>query len=165
VTEKQWKELKYFSPKENWGKPEEMDFSLLKKLDSLRELIGVPIFINKAWADRRKREHAPRSLHYEGKAVDCCAPRLSLLKFFLLALRFEFGGIGIYPFWRRPGLHLDVREGQAFWWRNEAGYYLPFNSQLVQILSGQEESKLSVSGIKKDLEEVISILSDLKEKF
>jgi len=164
VTEEQWKRLKYFSPKENWGNPKEMNFSLLKKLDSLRELIGTPIYINKAWADRKKGEHAPRSLHYEGKAVDCCAPRLSLLKFFLLALRFDFGGVGIYPFWRRPGLHLDVREGQAFWWRNESGYYLPFNHQLVEILSRPVEQKFDVSGFKKDLDEALNILSNLKEK-
>jgi len=164
MTDEQWKKIKYFSPRENWGNPEKMDFSLLEKLDLLRDTIGVPIFINKAWADRAKREHAPRSLHYEGKAVDCCAPKISLLEFFLFALRFDFGGIGLYPFWNRPGLHLDIRTGLALWWRNESGYYLPFNHQLVEILSSPVEQKFDVSGFKKDLDEALNILSNLKEK-
>jgi len=41
MTKEQWKQIKYFSPDENWGDPYKMDFELLKRLDALREFNGL----------------------------------------------------------------------------------------------------------------------------
>jgi len=45
---------------------------------------------------------------------------------YLIASRFDFGGIGYYPFWNTPGCHADGRENRnprAGWWRGKNGKY------------------------------------------
>jgi len=97
--------LRHFTEDEAWGDPHAMDYKLLYYLDSLREFIKVPIVIHCG----TQGIHCKNSYHYQGKAVDCYAKGISLLAFYLAAERFSFGGIGIYPNWNNPGLHLDVR--------------------------------------------------------
>jgi len=43
---------------------------------------------------------------------------------YALAKQFPWGGIGLYPRWKAPGLHLDDRDHTnhvAFWWRESDG--------------------------------------------
>lgn len=42
------------------------------------------------------------------------------------ARKYPWGGIGIYPEWNAPGLHVDTRQGIdhiATWWRDKSGEY------------------------------------------
>lgn len=120
-------DLIHFKPEEfgdGWGK---LDIVLLLALDSLRSLIGVPVVIHKEGIVS-SRAASPDSQHPHGRAVDCHAVGISLAEFWLVAERFPvFRGIGIYPFWANPGLHLDTRPTvlRKRWWRDSDGRYHP----------------------------------------
>jgi len=135
MTKEEWQEIEYFSPTENWGDPGKMDFRLICRLDLLREYIGVPIYIHCG----TQGKHLAKSYHYMDpcKAVDCSCEDISLLDFYLSAERFVFGGIGIYPYWKRPGLHLDIRGviacpiGWARWGRVNSNY-VPLSAEFIE---------------------------------
>jgi len=132
MTKKEWGLIKYFSPKEDWGDPDRMEFYLVYLLDRLRFIIGKPIIIHYG----TQGKHSPNSWHYVGKAVDFHAKGISLFQLFLSATRFPFGGIGVYPFWDNPGLHVDTRprpngEPQARWGRIN-GEYIPLNEEFFR---------------------------------
>jgi len=132
MTWEEWKKIRYFSPRENWGDPEKIEFRLVFLLDCLRQFIGCPIIIHCG----TQGTHTKGSYHYVGKAVDCHAVGISLLDFYLAAERFPFGGIGVYPYWNNPGLHLDIRplpgkrRPEARWGRVN-GEYVSLNGKFI----------------------------------
>jgi len=104
MTETDWRRVDHFSPKENWGDPNEMDQRIVFELDALRGFVGRPIVIHCGYEERTTGGYHPMGL-----AVDCHIVGLNLLDQFLVASRFGFKGIGAYPWWNNPGLHLDMR--------------------------------------------------------
>jgi len=133
LTKKEWETTKHFTVNENFGDPFKMDYSLLKRLDALREFVDKPITILCGYATSG---HVKNSQHYFGKAVDCYCEDLSLLDFYLAAERFSFNGIGIYPSWAHKGLHLDVRELRKYQpgarWIRVDSEYIKLNSENVR---------------------------------
>jgi len=120
--------LNHFTAEE-FSYPELLDETLLIQLDSMRDSRDdIIITIN---CDYRLND---KGFHGKGKAVDCVvrdaitkAP-WNILRQFAFANRFLWGGIGFYPFWNAPGLHLDVRPMLRFgrrplWWRDEKETY------------------------------------------
>lgn len=108
-----------------------MDPLLLRRLDDLRERVGVPIVIHPDTGG-----HVADSQH-PYKAVDCHAVGLSLGDFWLAAERDPWlRGIGVYPYWTTPGLHLDTRTSdlRARWWRDERGAYHPLSRDTLDDL-------------------------------
>jgi hypothetical protein len=123
-----WTNIKHFSPKENWGNPKLISPLLLEVLDAYRDELGIPLHVSNAL--RYPSELGPKvSAHYVGKDGFCLGVdviplipgnKQTLLDCFLLACRYPFNGIGIYPYWRLSklgeagssvyvgGLHLDV---------------------------------------------------------
>lgn len=129
MNKEQWRTIQYFNPNEAWGDPARMDYELLLLLDSLREYIGKPIYIHCGY---ETEGHSENSYHYKGKAVDCHITGISLTDFYIAATRFHFGGIGVYPIWNNPGLHLDTRPwGQgmprSFWGAVRPKEYVALN--------------------------------------
>lgn len=122
-----WNSIRHFKAAEfgkNWHL---LDFDLVVLIDRMRELVGCPIHINCAWADDG---HSKKSQHYLGRAIDCFIGGISLLDAFQAAEEIGFKGIGVYPHWRNPGLHLDIREGkQIRWVQNADGEYEYLSSQ------------------------------------
>lgn len=119
MNKEQWDLLPDFSRDENWGDPDKMDFVLLWELQKLRTLLGTEIFISRGYEARPNAA----SQHNFGKAVDVLFPgnNKSIFEIFLLAERFSFSGIGIYPAWTGPkrskgGLHLDTRNDKPARW-------------------------------------------------
>jgi hypothetical protein len=110
-----WENIKYFSPAEKWGDLDLVKFELIQKLDWLRDAAGVPIHIHCA-GDHTG--HSPNSYHYRGMAADIHADNIEVGDLFILATRW-FKGIGVYPRWNNPGLHLDIRRLEP----DEAGKY------------------------------------------
>ena len=106
MTTNEWQELTWFSSAENWGDADKMSYELLVKLDALRDFLGKRIVIHCGYATKG---HSRNSMHYVGQAVDLHIEGLSVIEAWLASERFDFGGIGLYPKWENPGLHLDVR--------------------------------------------------------
>lgn len=117
--------IRYFDPEEfvNW---QEMHVPFLQALDILREYVGSPIRIHES-NPVPNSAHKPDSAHFIGRAVDCSCQNLPLWDFFLAATRvLQFTGIGVYPHWNSPGLHLELRDDatlRKYWWRDESGIY------------------------------------------
>jgi hypothetical protein len=139
-----WEKVRFFKPTENWGTldgktcpPEEaikhLNPLLVYSLDALREFVGRPIIINCAYRPKDKG-----STHPAGDAADIVITGLAVVDQFLLAERTRlFAGIGVYPYWNRPGLHVDVRQLRPNqhgprWGRNAAGIYVALNSKFIR---------------------------------
>jgi hypothetical protein len=106
-------DLKHFSEHEFF------DFNsmcpdLLSRLDAFRDYIGLSVIISSS--NDPSHAHQKESQHYKNKAVDFVVPEWkgSLFSLYLIAERFGFTGIGIYPKWRYKdkivgGMHVDSR--------------------------------------------------------
>ena len=96
-------------------------------------MIDKPIIIHSSY-----REGDPR-YHGKGEAVDIHIKGISLLCAYALANESGlFGGIGVYPKWNNPGLHLDMRPERARWgcWTptdpKRKNIYVPLDSAFLE---------------------------------
>ncbi len=127
--------IEHFTMKEipGWDK---MKFEVIKRLDEMRHGDGEAMkwyfIITSAY--REGKPGVRYSYHHDGMAIDgMMIDRkthlpLPLPKQFIIAERWGWGGIGLYPFWARPGLHLDIRpyseyDRHARWYRDRNGNY------------------------------------------
>lgn len=129
-----WSKVKFFKPEE-FNEPDKMDPMIVYSLDRLREIVGRPIIINK---DEGTYRPGDKGQHGLGKAVDGFILGLSLIDQFLISEKTRlFSGLGLYPYWNRPGLHWDVRDLQphepaARWGRNAAGIYVKLDAKFIK---------------------------------
>ena len=72
--------------------------------------------------DINRGEHSENSLHYQGKAIDLHMEGMTPGQTARIAMRYFFGGIGIYPDWKHPGLHLDIRNNPTTWVQRSGQY-------------------------------------------
>ena len=84
--------------------------------------LGWKHIINSGYREGDKGRHG------EGIAIDVVFYRkkpgdIPVLEQWSMALRFNWGGIGFYPFWNTPGLHVDMRtvSVRAMWYRAKDG--------------------------------------------
>lgn len=84
--------------------------------------------------------HTENSQHYLGLAIDLHFEKdgevVPLFDQFILSIRFDWNGLGLYPFWDHPGLHCDMRqEGKlkeaALWWKDSDQVYKALNSRFL----------------------------------
>jgi uncharacterized protein YcbK (DUF882 family) len=106
MIEDDWKNIQHFTKDENWGDWKKMNVAVVWMLDRMRDFIERPIVLHCGYEDGG---HTENSQHYLGNAVDCHIVGLSLIDQYLLAERFNWNGIGVYPDFNNPGLHLDCR--------------------------------------------------------
>ena len=124
-----WKKIRYFTPDEEWGNAGKVNPYLIIALDELRHKVGSPIIVHCAYSTSG---HSKNSMHYEGKAVDFHIKGMSLVDQYLAAEKIGlFNGIGVYPFWNNPGLHIDIRTKPARWGRNAAGVLCALNAKFI----------------------------------
>ena len=110
----------------------DMDKQLLCKLLKLRTLVNKRIFIHSGF-----RQNDP-GMHGKKKAFDIHIEGLSIKDQYLAAEEIGFGGIGVYPHWNRPGLHIDVRKKHLRWITNKKGRYFYTNKKdLIRRLQGE----------------------------
>lgn len=93
-----------------------VDESLVKKLQQLRDTLGVPLIINSAYrcSERNKQVGgAEKSQHLYGTAVDISMKtiNISIEEVAKLAEDIGFDGIGLY----NTFIHLDTRGTPARW--------------------------------------------------
>ena len=125
-----WSTIKHFKPEE-FNYPDEFinngGFVLLQKLDEFREFVGKPIIIHSDFRPGDKGQHG------KARAVDIHVKGMHVIDQFLCAEKSGlFTGIGIYPNWNNPGLHLDIRilkEGEAYhrWGCWQTPIYVPLD--------------------------------------
>lgn len=137
-----WSRIKHFK-REEWEKfPDRIHSEVVYLLDEMRQAAGKPIIIHVAADDSG---HVEGSAHYftsqrTALAVDFHVVGMSLLDQWLLAERFPWVGIGVYPGWEHPGLHCDlawrehIRLGRR-WWR-DGGTYRSLDRDLLTRLLG-----------------------------
>ena len=129
-----WKKVKHFEPSE-FEHPDKVDPLLIYSLDALREAAGRPIKINSDFRPGDKGQHGA------GRAVDIVIKGLHVVDQFLIAEKTRlFAGIGTYPYWNTPGIHVDIRplqphEQGARWARDKAGFYVPLTWKVLKELA------------------------------
>ena len=109
----------HFSRKEPWGDSDKMNGLLLLLLFALREEIPWPFVIHYGTLGK----HSSDSQHPSGNAVD--GHFITDIHFYDQILRVESAldalqvagrvGLGLYPAWNTPGIHIDVRGRKARW--------------------------------------------------
>ena len=125
-----WSKIKYFRANE-FNQPDKMNWWLICMLDILRAYAKSPIIIHSSYRE------GDNGTHGRGEAVDLHIVGMSVIDQFLLAEKTRlFCGIGVYPFWNNPGLHLDVRnlKGDEIgkrWGRNAAGIYVALDAKFL----------------------------------
>ena len=126
-----WEKVRYFKRSE-FQHADKLDPLLIYSLDALRHAAGKSIKINSDYRDGDPGQHG------QGKAADIVISGLSVVDQFLLAEKTRlFSGIGIYPFWNMPGIHVDIRELRpheqgARWARDAAGIYVPLTWKFIK---------------------------------
>lgn len=140
--------LKYFDLSENWGDPEKVSDHLAVMVDNYREALEHRLYISpvEGAVYAKNKGHAKASWHYiiEGRNEFAMAldgfPEGDLFRAWVLALKFPFSGVGVYPYavWSAKGLvgmlHIDVRpvgkfEPEHCWWRDKTGAYRTITRQ------------------------------------
>ena len=125
-----WDNVIFFLPSE-FVSPELMSPVLIYALDALRAKVGRKFIVHSSY---RKGDEGT---HGKGLAVDGHFDGVPLVDQFLAAEKsLLFGGIGLYPYWNNPGIHLDVRrvtkeKGGARWGRNAAGVYVALDAKFL----------------------------------
>ena len=129
--QKVWNDIApYFKPQntsDQWGDPAKMDPLTLYSLFSLRRALGLAIHVHCG----TQGKHVKGSFHYSGLAVDVhIGHNIPVVDQYLMVEKYNlFSGIGVYPDWNRPGLHLDVGGGirRPARWIKKDGVYLAWN--------------------------------------
>lgn len=112
-----WQELQYFKRKENWGDPNKVDPKLLYLIDAYRKEIDIPHYVSSCvkYNDEYSAHYPNQYGHSE--AVDLFPllagqHHITLCDCLLVATRYPFSGIGVYPYWRytRRGANGDIME-------------------------------------------------------
>ena len=131
-----WLKLKYLKKEMAWGDSTKVQLELVLLLESICTYIGKAARINCAYAEDG---HATNSQHYLGNAADLVLPGFSLVDQMIIALKFDgVHGLGLYPFWNTPGLHIDIRglankySPDAQWIRSDKGVYEALNWTNIQ---------------------------------
>ena len=120
MTYDMWKEVKNFAPK-RFGTVN-MSKILVFTLQDMRDYTGRRIFIHSGYRSGNKGYH-PLNM-----AADLDIEGMHVIDQYLVAERFdEFNGIGVYPRWDRPGLHLDVRPKRKSAFDSRWGCFEPGN--------------------------------------
>ena len=140
-----WLKVNNFERKEWRYKPDIVLPELVYLVDNLTDFIkrafskSAFCIIHQAF---EATGHENNSLHYPNgngkvRAVDLHFETISLINQYLSAERFPFTGIGCYPLWRNPGLHLEIEDGIIVpgkrWMKTSAGY-VGISSETIQYI-------------------------------
>jgi len=149
VAKVNWLEIKNFERKEWRYAPDAVLPTLVYLVDDLTSFIKK-VFSKFAFAivhqAFEKTGHEKNSLHYLNgnglaRAVDLHFEDVALIDQYLAAERFPFTGIGCYPLWRNPGLHLEIEDGIIVpgkrWMKTSEGY-IGITSETLQYILPKE---------------------------
>ena len=131
-----WSKIEFFKREEWVTDPDKVHPDVVYLMDEMRKVAGRPIIIHVAW---EPAGHVEGSAHYLGLAVDFHFSGWPLLDQWLFVERFPWEGIGVYPHWNTPGLHVDLYRNKPFrdgrrWWRDVKGKYRAIDRTLLGML-------------------------------
>lgn len=122
-----WAKIAHFKPTDNWGNIERVNPALIYALEAFRKFVNCPIILNNAYRAGDKGEHG------KGNAADIVVAGLHVVDQFLAAEKSGlFCGIGIYPYWNRPGIHVDLGGRGRRWARNSKKEYVALSWQFMR---------------------------------
>lgn len=98
------------------GYPVEPSEALVRLLDEMREIVGLPVYVNSGIRCKQHNEAvggAAQSRHMYGDAADISCPKKTPQELYELACALlpDSGGIGLYDW----GIHVDCRSAEARW--------------------------------------------------
>lgn len=143
TVEQKFRKIRHFKPEE-FDAPERLDDDSLILLDAMRhEEAKRRDIIIVVHADFAITGHSAGSRHAFGDAYDISIKDLEsgkplpIMVQFRIASSYTWGGIGIYPFWNNPGIHIDRRPWSVFkrratWYKDAAGEYKAINDYLKE---------------------------------
>jgi hypothetical protein len=120
LTPEEWKDIQDFTAVECG---EGMNLEFMRKVMRFRAFLGQVMHILAGWA---QDGHAPKSMHYEGRALDfwtIADPRYTMKKIDMFG---EFNGAGFYPHSKHKFFHIDDRSQDKYqrWVCTEPGQYI-----------------------------------------
>jgi hypothetical protein len=160
MTAADWRQIKHFTPKEKWGNPYRMRKELIVLMDNLRTSFHSPITIWCGFDPPSVGGHTTLTRHYVfdperskagapffyADATDFSVAEYDYKDTVDLLLDFLKGfgvsekvGLGIYPGYANPSIHLDFRGEKARWgWngtraKNGAMVYTTFEIAYARI--------------------------------
>lgn len=136
-----WSNLKNFQKKEWISDPSKVNIALVEMVDELTSFVKqehgsrATCVVHVAY---EPSGHSENSQHYLGNAVDLHFAGVHIFDQYLAAERFNFSGLGVYPFWNSPGLHLDVRKLASYkgarWWKDKNDKYRDLDLQWMNYM-------------------------------
>ena len=115
-------------------------------IDTLDELNTLCLYgsSQNSWSHRINSDYRSSGTgqHPKGRAVDIVFYErkpgdVDVLTQFFFALRFNgLMGVGFYPFWNTPGIHVDTRQNvkyKALWWLDKDGKYKSPDEYIKQL--------------------------------
>lgn len=111
----------------------EIDPKLIEMLQLVRDIVGVPIYINSGYrceSHNKEVGGSSKSQHLQGKAADIRIKNMSVEQMYNICKGF-FNGIGIYP--EQHFIHVDVRPTKSTW------VYIKSRKQYLTIDQFQKE--------------------------
>lgn len=93
--------------------PYKIEKELVRRIETMRTEAGKPFHIHCAF---QFTGHAPGGWHPKGGACDLNITDTALIYQVQLAYRHGFTGIGCYPGWHEPGIHVDIRDTKPTFW-------------------------------------------------
>lgn len=130
--------LKRFKRQE-FDHPEMMDTRVLTMLDAMvieetRLKPGLKFIVHSDYRPGDPKEHG------RGRAVDGHFEMhgfvLPVIEQFIMAARYQWSGIGLYPYWNYPGIHVDLMPltllaRRRLWWKDDNGAYRRIEDYLI----------------------------------
>lgn len=130
MTYEEWDNITNFSPKEFGATG--MSKLLIYTLQDMRDYTGRKIIIHSGFREGSTGYHPLKM------AVDLHIEGLHVIDQYLIVERFDaFNGVGVYPNWNQPGIHVDVRRKNKLnmdsrWGCLEAGKYLKLDYEFFK---------------------------------
>ncbi len=131
-----WKYTKHFKNDVIKG-ASNTDPLLCSLMDKIREHFNAPVIIHRVHDSK-----AHQNSQHSKKECNACDfhinTRMPLLNQWIELQRFNFSALGVYPFWKHPGFHIDLRNKigdlKAFWLRDREGEYHALNKQTLRMV-------------------------------
>lgn len=134
MTYEMWEDIDDFAPVE-FGAVD-MSKILVYTLQDMRTYTGRIVNVHSGYRPGSTGYHPLKM------AADIDIEGLHVIDQYLIAERFDaFNGLGVYPLWNRPGLHVDVRlkskaAYDSRWGRFEPGNYVKLDYEFFKKIMG-----------------------------